>query len=529
MDNQSLLMDTPGSLEADAANALAVQEAMDDMNSTQQVGMNPAEASEACKTNLNFLAAIAMPTVFKFMYPVLYLACWHNFLLPALHKVRDFSQLALCLPRGFAKSTFVKLLVLYTILFTRKKFILILAETATKAEAIIADIMDMLDEPNIKAIFGDWRVGVEKDTGPLKKFGFRGRNIIIAGMGAGGSVRGLNMKNARPDMMIFDDVQSREDADSQLVSEGLMKWMVGTAMKAKDPSGCTFLFIGNMYPTQHSIMRKLLTNPTWVKFKTGGIVINPDTGEFESVWEELHPLEELLKQYLNDEAAGHPEIFQAEVLNDENASVNTHVDFEKLVNYPFIDDEVHTGNFIVIDPATDKANADAVSVGYFEVHDAKAVLYDLEVGRLSPSQTIYAALRFCMKYGCRLVVVEGTAYQSTLNFWARQLTGQYGIEGIQWVEIYPGKTSKNSRILTMFKQLQSNELFIHPKIRTPVFAQIRGFNALSSNNVDGILDLLTYAPRVLTEYHQFLSSITIIENQDSEVYEEFSELDNSPF
>ena len=494
----------------------------------QEVGISTAEASAIAKADLNFLASLAMPGIFEHYWPSLFLACWNNFLVPCLYKVRDFSKLALCLPRGFGKSTFIKLLVLYAILFTKKKFILILAETATKAEAIISDIIDMLDEQNIKAVFGDWRVGVEKDTASVKKFGYRGRNIIIAGLGAGGSVRGLNLKNERPDMMIFDDVQSREDADSEIVSKGLMRWMIGTAMKAKSPKGCMFLFVANMYPTPHSMMRKLLKNSQWTKFKTGGIVMKKDGG-YESIWEALQPLQQLLEEFKADEESGHPEIFQAEVLNDENASVNTYVDFEKLLEYPFENDEVHQGNFIIIDPATDKANADAVSIGYFEVFEGKPVCRELDCGSFSPAENIRRALKLGLKHNCFTVFVEGVAYQSTLKFWANFLCAQMGIQGFQWVEIYPGKSSKNSRILTMFKQLTAQEQYLHPDVRNEVFAQIRGFNALRTDNVDGILDLLTYAPKVITDFWQYLQSATVIESQEYDSLEEFTIESNSSF
>ncbi|MEX5502120.1 hypothetical protein, partial [Pseudomonas syringae] len=81
-------------------------------------------------------------------------------------------------------------------------------------------------------------------------------------------------------------------------------------------------------------------------------------------------------------------VFYSEVLNDENASVNRYVDLSKLPVYPFQEDEIHQGNFIVIDPATDKANADAVSLMYFEVHDCIPVCKHIVEGRLSPGATI---------------------------------------------------------------------------------------------------------------------------------------------
>lgn len=483
------------------------------------------EVFEAARNDPDFLAALSMPEIATFAWPPVFRAVWF-WLLETVEKERNFDKLALGLPRGFGKSTVVKLFILYVILFTQRKFVLVLAASSTMAENIISDVFDMLDEPNIKAVFGDWRLGVEKDTNAVKKFGFRGRNIIVAALGAGGSVRGLNLKNERPDVMVFDDVQSREDADSQEVSEKLYKWMLGTAMKAKSPKGCMTLFIANMYPTPHSILKKLKANSQWIKFIAGGIL-----ADGTSLWEELQPIKQLLLEYQADLESGHPEIFHSEVLNDEDASVNNLVDFSKLPAYPYDDGEIAAGKFIVIDPATDKTNADAVSLGYFEVLDGKPVAREITEGRLSPGDTIKEALRLCSKWSCGLVVIEANSYQYTLKYWSEQICRQMGIIGITFIDIYSGKLSKNSRIMTMFKAYAKGEIYVHPSCVSPVHAQIRGFNPLKTNNVDGVLDLLTYAPRVVEEFANLIAIQTIEGQQEFTALSNqvFTEQENCPF
>ena len=369
-------------------------------------GFNQAEVVEAAKADPDFLAALAMPIIFEFAWPPVFRAVW-NWLIQHAMLERAFPLMALGLPRGFGKTTVIKLFILYCILFTNKKFILVMAATATLAENIISDVKDMLNEPNIRNTFGDWSLGAERDTNSLKKFSFRGRNIILAALGAGGSVRGLNLKNERPDVMIFEDVQKREEADSQQVSEELYKWMLGTAMKAKSPKGCMTLFIGNMYPTPHSILKKLKANPNWIKFIAGGIL-----EDGTSLWEELQPVKQLLREYANDCAAGHPEIFHAEVLNDENAAANNLIALDKLPAYPFVDGDIHQGNFIIVDPSNDKANSDMVSMTYFEVFDAKPVAKEVIDERLSPGDIIWKAIELALKNDCPLVAIEANAFST---------------------------------------------------------------------------------------------------------------------
>jgi hypothetical protein len=470
------------------------------------------QVQESAKNSLDFLAALATPDTFKYLFPPVYLAIW-EWLLTYAHKTRDFSQLALGLPRGFAKTSVVKLFILYCILFTQKRFILVLAENTKKAVNIVSDVMDMLDEQNIRKTFGDWKQGVETDQQEMKKFGFRGRNIIIVA-GTVETIRGITLKNARPDVMIFDDIQSRSVAESQVVSDALEREMMGTAMKSKSPEGCLFIFIGNMYPTKWSILRHLKSNPNWVKFIAGGIL-----ADGTSLWEELQPIDQLHKEFQNDLLSGHPEIFYSEVLNDENATANNTIDISKIPPYPHEDDDIPGARFIVIDPSNDKVNSDAVSVGYFEVHNGYPVLRHVIEGRFSPGDTIREALKLALANNCSLIAIESNAFQYSLLYWFTFVCAQMGIQGVEPVEVYSGTTSKNSRILAMFMQLLKGEIMVHPSCHAAAFIQVSQFNPMRRDNTDGILDLLTYAPKIMELYgHQLISS-NIIEAQEFEATE----------
>jgi hypothetical protein len=496
-------------IEASKASEAAAQE----ITATQEASFDASQVHDLAKTSLDFLGALAAPLVFKYCFPPVFLAVW-NWLLDFVAKPRTFPQLALGLPRGFGKTTVIKLFVLYCILFTNKKFILIISHTASLAENIVHDIAAFLDEPNIKKIFGDWTLGRTKDTQDEKHFGFRGRNIVLKGIGAGSSLRGINVNNMRPDIMIFEDIQSREDADSEKISNDLETWMLGTAMKAKSPDGCMFLFIANMYPTKWSLLRKLKANPKWTKFIAGGIL-----ADGTSLWEELQPIEQLLSEFENDLAAGKAEIFYSEVLNDENAAANNLIDFTKLPPCDIQQGEPFAGNYVIIDPAGMKRKSDETAIGYFEVHAEKPVLMEVTSSKLSPADTIRQALKYCLTNNCRLVAIESVAYQATLAYWFGFICQQLGITGIECVEIYPGGFSKISRILAMFKMYQAGDILVNAPIRSQVHAQITSFNPLKDNNQDDILDLLVYAPKVLEAYPEFVVSNGLLVSQEMDALE----------
>lgn len=490
------------------------------METLSEVAIDAAEVLEATREHIDILSALAMPTIYEYPWPPIYKSLW-SLILRYAEASRQagssfeelFPKLAIGFPRGFAKSTFVRLAILYIILHTDRKFILIFCSTATHARNALSDIADMLDEPNIKKVFGDWRVGMSQDTQDMKKFGFRGRNVVLAGIGAEGAVRGILSKGDRPDVMIFDDIQSKEDAESKTLSDNLYTWMIATALKAKSPKRCLTMFIANMYATENSILKKLKNNPEWIKFIAGGILSNGD-----SLWEDLQPIEQLLMEYRADVAAGKAEVFHAEVLNDEFAQVNNVLDLSRIPPYPAAEGDIHLGNYIIIDPSNDKHNSDAVAIGYFEVHgNSTPCLEQLIEQRLSPGDTIRKALQLAIENNCYAVFIESNAYQYSLLYWCNLLCEQLGISGISFVPIYSGARSKISRILDMFKAYSSGEIAVHPRVKAQAEAQMRSFNPTRTDNIDNTLDLLTYSSKVLSEYGDKIRNYTVVGNQEWEI------------
>lgn len=466
----------------------------------QEESYSQDQARTAAQQNVNFLGGLAMPLAFRYLLPPVLMGVW-ALLCREIAKGRSFSQIALGIPRGHAKTTLIKLFILYCILFTNRKFILIIGRVASNAENILSDVIDMLDERNIVALFGSWRLDKQTDRNDLKKFSFCGRSIVIAALGAGGSVRGLNLKNERPDVMIFDDIQDADDAKSEVVSNNLEDWMLGTAMKAKSPFGCLMIFIGNMFPGKYSLLRKIKDNPTWIKFIAGAILADGN-----ALWEELRPKAGLISEFENDLAAGKPEIFLSEVMNDTESNISANVDVSTIKSWPWKVGEICQGKFILIDPAAGKTGSDPCSIGYFEVYDGLPGLRRLDEGNYSPGQTISKSLIMALQTGARLIVVESNAYQSTLLYWFERTVEDLEITGIVFVPIHSTQVAKNSRITDMLRSLTANEIALHGDVRGRAIKQVVEWKPLRRNNDDGILDILTYAPRVIHEYEGLLMS-----------------------
>jgi hypothetical protein len=454
-------------------------------------------AVSECRENLNFFASIALEDIFKYLYPPIFVAIW-QILTEAVKAVRGKTFLAIGIPRGFGKTILLKLYVLYLVLFTDRRFILIVCNTQELAENFLADVVDMLSNVNIVSIFGSWKMALEKDTLKLKKFSFRGRPIIIACAGARTSLRGLNIKFVRPDVIIMDDMQSREEAESVTESTKTITWMFGTLLKAASPERCLYIFVGNMYPFDGSILRKLKYNAAWISFICGAIL-----EDGESIWPELKPVEELLTELENDTSIGHPELFFSEVMNDEEAGTRSGVDISQIIAVPERDiPEFASAGFIIIDPSLGKKKSDDIVTAVVKVYDGVPIVLDIDTAKRSQKELIRFGIGQAIRHNVPAIVIEGTAYQATLAYWFQHFLDQLGITGITPILIYPGHTSKVSRIITMFKSLVKGEIKLSERIRSVVIQQITHYNPLKVASKDDILDTIAYIMQ------------TIIQNRD---------------
>lgn len=468
-------------------------------NYLQPTTVDPTQAREKAEQDLNFLSMLALFEVMQYMFPPMFVIMW-QLLKSKVHLNRDFSKIALGIPRAFAKTTFIKLWILYCVLFTKKSFIVVISYAEDHAISILTDVCKMLSSPNIITLFGNWETNKELDQASTKVFRFRSREIILKAVGAKGGIRGLNYGHKRPDVIIFEDYQKKAESENTELSLNLYKDMIGTAMKTKSPFGCLYLYVANMYPTPGSILKKLKTNSDWISLILGGIVINKDTGVAESLWEELHPLTQLLNEYESDLKAGCPEVFLAEVLNDETAGIKAGIDITKIPTFPFEDSELPQGRAVVIDPSLDNPTSDYNGIGLIGLYDGIPCLEKVLLAKFTPLDLIKNALILAAQNNCTLICVENVAYQASLLFWFRKVCEDNGIEGFQFHPLQVQGRSKNAKIMDSLKELAKKEVWIKKEVRPLLIDEVIKFQPLKKNNSDTVLDLLTFCKKVVEQY-----------------------------
>lgn len=468
------------------------------------------ELRRAMYSSMNWFSGISLPEVATMQFPDWYQWLWGKLTTSISSTERNFDKYAIGLPRGHGKTMVVKLLVLFAILFTQRRYILIIGANLKKACAILTDIGNMLDSLNIRTIFGNWRFQIHKDREDIKRFDFAGRTVIIEAAGQGTAIRGSQQDNARPDLMIFDDAQTKECAESLVESSSYSSWFYGTALKAKSPIRCMYIYIGNMYkdiklvdtPGQEiycCMLRNLHKSPEWTSFVVGAIL-----SDNTALWEELQPYDQLMAEFRGDLEGGKADIFFAEVLNDPQTSVSFYLDPDKIGFYDPPSEAQHQGNFIIIDPATSKATPDQIAMGYHEIYDGIAVAREITADKTSAPKLVMNAIQMALRNQCPLIIVEANAFQYSLIEWFHFFFGQMGIMGIHVEPMYTRGMSKNARILAFFKQWMEGKYLTTKECRPALLSQALTFDPRITTNVDDLLDMAEMATQSVVKFRHLM-------------------------
>lgn len=146
------------------------------------------------------------------------------------------AKLAIAAPRGHAKSTIVSLVyVLWCVLYLKERLVLIASNTQEQAVTLLKDIKNQLkSNPLIVSDFP------EICRGKMPK-PWRDRKIqlpngaMIRVYGAGQNPRGVKNDKDRPGLIIADDLENEEQAQSEEQRDKLRSWFYKTLLNTRHP------------------------------------------------------------------------------------------------------------------------------------------------------------------------------------------------------------------------------------------------------------------------------------------------------
>lgn len=357
-------------------------------------------------------------------------------------------------PREHAKTTLVKLAMVLFARYSRFGFLAYISSTFPSALNAVKDIRDFLLCPQDNELYGATKVIKSSETDGLfiLEVCVPGKNkpkrFTMKAYGQGTQIRGQNIGNDRPDLMVFDDVESKETADSPTQQVKLDAWVYGTAIKAMAKLGLV-IFIGNMI-ADTTLLARLTKEPMWRPTVFGAIIRN-QKGQLVPLWPGRWTLEALLEEYASYRRIGQGHVWEAEMMN-LTSKETLGESLANAIRIPRPNPETVVAGFITLDPAfgTNAWNDEsALTVHALLEGGSIPVVLETWRGRVKEEQLLDEMLRLSYYWGLTTWVIESVAAQRLLIALFRSLLTIRGTspENFVMVPIIGGKESKASRII----------------------------------------------------------------------------------
>lgn len=363
---------------------------------------------------------------------------------------------AIAAPRGFGKTTLIGLcFIARQALFRHAPYIVYISATASEAAAKVKTLARELQENElIKTLFGDLK-GVKwaEEKGEIELVDASGKPFCyIQAKGAGNQIRGLKWGRHRPSLFLVDDLESKDDAQSEDMRKKLKKWFFGDLLGALDNSDAStsrVILIGTVVH-QDSLLSNLIDEKKDLDFKDAdeeemknlvesrerfhSIRLEACDDNFESIWPEFISTSSIRARAESYRQRGILDVFFMEYRNLVIAGEEATFQQSMFRYYSESSEEFRAElkagqveNLVIVDPAktanTNSAFTAIICVG-FNSSKRKIYFRDCINKRLLPDQIFEEAISMAKRNNAKVIGVEVTGINNFIIYPFQQFLTQ---------------------------------------------------------------------------------------------------------
>ena len=453
----------------------------------------------------------------------------------------------LCLaPRGLGKTTIGRALAIERIAFRKRKFIVYIGGSQDLAIMQTENIKrEFLTNKRLRGIFGNvkkFEKGVSEgeidglEEGFSKTASVLFDHTLLLPRGCGQQIRGLNWRNQRPDLVIFDDPENRSELRNENNRKENLTWMLGDVLKCVSlfDTDYEFLYLDTLkHPDALPMHISKMTD--WLCIKLGLC-----TPEGKSLCPEFVSDAEILSMMENHRKSSTLDEFYRECLNIATAPETASFKPEYFKYYDenqlYIQDPI-TGhmpvndliNVIIMDPArtvTPQSDFSAiVGIGLDPKNKARYVR-DIVNERMYPDQMYKAVVDMANDLKAEAIGIEVTSLNEFITGPFIDYLCSSGNSHLQLIELAPRGQKKEHRIASLIPAYRRGLMYHNKACCNVLEAQLMSH---PNSQYDDVMDAVAYIEEMIS-IGDLYSSPPPEESYDTplEIASEYASITNEP-
>lgn len=324
----------------------------------------------------------------------------------------DHSRVAICAPRGHAKSTAVTFVyVLAMVLFRVNDYVMIVSDTESQAKEFLHNInQELKDNEDLREIFGVERFIRDNETDIIVQFR-DGTQFRIIAKGSEQKLRGMLWRHKRPNLIVCDDLENDEIVMNEDRREKFRKWFFNALIPTLADKG-KIRIVGTILHLD-SLLERLLNDDTWLSKRYRAH--NEDFSEI--LWPEKFTAEDLKKIRRSFVNQGMPDGYSQEYLN---YPIDTDTAFFRAEDMLEADEDLlrlHGEHYIGVDLAISEKDRSAFTAMIVakRIHDGRVIVVDVNKGRWDSKDIIDNLFALAQRYDPALVIMESEKVEKSLG------------------------------------------------------------------------------------------------------------------
>jgi predicted phage terminase large subunit-like protein len=224
-------------------------------------------------------------------------------ILDAVSNRNRTARIAWAASRGHAKSAYLSnAFPVHEIVFRKRKMILVISETNAGSKKFIKWVAGQL-KYNLKlredfgVVLHEQKTRNEKDS---EEAFLTTTGIKMEATSLGTQIRGFRNGSQRPDLILLDDLESRDSNNTPELRQKAKDWLNQDLMPAYDPTQTAIIFMGTIVHVDSLLNYVLTERRDFIKNSFPAIIEWPKKmdlwAEFERIYKEYEPTEEELAE-----------------------------------------------------------------------------------------------------------------------------------------------------------------------------------------------------------------------------------------